>query len=126
MNLKKNLRKHDRFTKRLETTFALGDLKYRGISSDLSETGLFIRTQHGLVPGSVIDIEVYLPNGELSRMRGVVRRTTKAPVAVSSIVKNGMGVELVEMDSTYRDFLRSVGIISNLSPPGQAGEKDET
>lgn len=92
-----------RHTKRLELTFAAGDSKFTGISSDLSGGGLFIRTQHGLTPGTQIDIEIYLPDGKRSRLRGVVRRTIKTPL---SIVKNGMGIELIEKDQSYLDFLR--------------------
>jgi len=96
-----------RFTKRLELTFSSGDSKFTGISSDLSEGGLFIRTQHGLTPGSLIDIEIYLPNGEVGRLKGIVRRTVKAPLAM---VKNGMGVELVERNQSYLEFLKNYGI----------------
>ncbi len=93
-----------RFTKRLEVTFSSGGLKYRGISSDLSAGGLFIRTQHGLTPGSVIDIEVYLPEGKASILKGIVRRTVKTPLNMG---KNGMGVELIERDANYIEFLKN-------------------
>ncbi len=93
-----------RFTKRLEVTFTSGGLKYRGISSDFSSAGLFIRTQHGLTPGSVIEIEVYLPDGKVSLLKGVVRRTIKTAL---SMLKNGMGVELVERDPNYLEFFKN-------------------
>lgn len=102
-------RKNTRITKRLETLFSSGDLQYRGISSDLSENGLFIRTQNGFVPGTPIDIEVYLPNNSTCQMRGVVRRTVKNSL---SLVKNGMGVEIVGGDPCYFEFLRSIGCIA--------------
>ena len=93
-----------RFTKRLEVTFSSGGSKYRGISSDLSAGGLFIRTQNGLTPGNVIDIEIYLPEEKVCHLKGVVRRTVKTSF---SLVKNGMGIELIERDSTYLDFLKA-------------------
>lgn len=101
-------RKHQRFTKRLETTFASGDSRYRGISSDLSEGGLFIRTQNGLIPGTTVDIEIFLPDNTVCRMKGTVRWTMKDPLARGS--KNGMGIEIIEQDPRYLDFLRSKGI----------------
>lgn len=91
-----------RFTKRLEVTFSSGGSKYRGISSDVSASGIFIRTQHGLTPGSVIDIEIYLPEGKIAHVKGVVKRTVKAPL---TMVKNGMGVEFTEKDSSFLEFL---------------------
>jgi hypothetical protein len=96
-----------RIIKRLETTFSSGDLKYRGISSDLSASGLFIRTQHGFVPGSIVDIEIYLPDGKICILKGTVRRTVKT--GMSSLFKDGMGVELIEKDSNYKEFLKSIG-----------------
>lgn len=93
-----------RFTKRLELTFTSGGSKYRGISSDLSAGGLFIRTQNGLTPGNVIDIEIYLPEDKVGRLKGIVRRTVKTPL---TMVKNGMGVELIERDPNYLEFLKN-------------------
>jgi hypothetical protein len=93
-----------RFTKRLEVTFSSGESKYTGISSDLSTGGLFIRTQHGLTPGSLVDIEVYLPEGKTGILKGIVRRTVKTPLTA---VKNGMGIELIERDSHYLEFLKN-------------------
>ncbi|HXX56630.1 MAG TPA: PilZ domain-containing protein [Thermodesulfovibrionales bacterium] len=104
-----------RIIKRLETTFSSGDSKYRGISSDLSASGLFIRTQHGLVPGSIVDIELYLPDGKICILKGTVRRTVKT--GMSSLFKDGMGVELIEQDSNYREFLKS------LDSPGEKYER---
>lgn len=94
-----------RYTKRLETTFSSGGLFFRGISSDLSAGGLFIRTQHGFVPGTIVDVEVYLPNNTVARLKGIVRRTVKTTMPG---VKNGMGIELIERDANYLEFLRTV------------------
>ena len=96
-----------RFTKRLEVTFSSGGLKYRGISSDLSAGGLFIRTQNGLTPGSLIDIELYLPEGKAGLLKGIVRRTVKTPL---TMLKNGMGIELIERDPNYLEFLKNFDI----------------
>jgi Tfp pilus assembly protein PilZ len=98
-------RKSKRVTKRLEVTFSSGGLQYTGISSDLSTGGLFIRTQNGLMPGSEVEIEIYLPQHKLGRVKGVVRRTVKTSL---SMIKNGMGVELTEKDQNYVDFVKSI------------------
>src|SRR6266498_2503650 len=100
----KQVQRYKRFTKRLEATFSSGNLRFRGISSNLSENGLFIRTQHGLKPGSIIDIEIFLPDGLQSRLKGEVMRTVKTSL---STIKNGMGIELIEKDKNYLEFLRN-------------------
>jgi hypothetical protein len=105
-----------RFTKRLEVTFSSGGSKYRGISSDLSADGLFIRTQNGLAPGNMIDIELYLPEDKVANIKGVVRRTVKTSL---SLVKNGMGVEITERDSYFLDFLKHFDIADKTEDTAQ-------
>lgn len=105
-----------RFTKRLEVTFTTDESKFRGISSDLSARGLFIRTQHGLNPGNVVDIEVYLPDGKIAHLQGVVRRTVKT----LSAIKNGMGIEVTERDENYLDFLRNFDMLESPAPEEEA------
>ena len=96
-------RQHKRYTKRLETEFRFGNMTFRGISSDLSEQGLFIRTQHGFVPGTTINVRLQLPDGTTSEIEGKVRRTIKTNL---KCVKNGMGVEILRSDSSYDRFIR--------------------
>lgn len=102
-----------RFTKRLEVTFTSNRSTFRGISSDLSAGGIFIRTQNGLTPGTTVDIEVYLPDGKVGHLQGIVRRTVKTAL---SVVKNGMGVELVQRDQNYLEFLRKFDMLECPSP----------
>ncbi len=106
-------RQSRRFTKRLEVTFSANGSKHRGISSDLSSGGLFIRTQNGLTPGSLLDLEVYLPDNKVGQLKGIVRRTTKTAL---SVIKNGMGVELIDRDQNFLDFLGKFDMLENQSP----------
>jgi len=100
-------RKHQRtprFTKRLEATFRAEPFSYRGILSDISENGLFIRTNHGFAPGTLVDIEIIMPDDQVSRLKGIVRRSIKTPL---SSKKNGMGIELTKKDTAYINFFKS-------------------
>ena len=96
--------RHPRFTKRLEVTFSSGGLSYKGIVSNMSANGLFIRTNRGFAPGTVLDVHVVMPGNTISSLRGIVRRTVKAPVTPA---KNGMGIELTERDGAYIQFVDS-------------------
>ena len=109
-------RKHKRYTKRIETEFNSGEMHFRGISSDLSEKGLFIRTQHGFVPGTRINIKLRLPDGSTAQLMGVVKRTVKTHL---HLVKNGMGIEVVESDNNYVKFVREelIGLTDKTSKP---------
>lgn len=94
-------RRHGRFVRRLETEFSAEGKNYRGISSDLSRSGLFIRTNHAFSIGTLLDILIHLPDGT-SQLKGAVRRALKTPVVS---LKNGMGIELTEKDASYTKFL---------------------
>jgi len=91
--------------KRLETIFTAGGVTRRGITSDVSEGGLFIRTRYGLVPGSALSIEIYLPDGTISKVKGIVKRSVRTPI---STIKNGMGVEIIERDSAYMNLVDEI------------------
>ena len=97
-------RQHHRFTKRLEVKFSSGEQTFIGISSNLSESGLFIRTKRCFVIGSIIDIELVMPDGQLSHLKGRVARATKTSMAS---FKNGMGIELIEKDTAYLNYLKN-------------------
>jgi hypothetical protein len=102
-----------RFTRRCEAEFTARDVTNRGIASDFSINGLFIRTNHPLPADSVIDIVVHLPDGSVSYLRGKVKRANKpsfgrvigTPIKA---YKNGMGIELTMKDSNYLHFIRSL------------------
>jgi ribosomal protein S27E len=94
--------RHPRFTKRLEVTFSSGGLSYKGILSNLSANGLFIRTNRGFVPGTILDIQLMMPGDKASSLKGIVKRTVKATVTPT---KNGMGVELISRDETFINFI---------------------
>ncbi|NOX21250.1 MAG: hypothetical protein GXO99_08365 [Nitrospirae bacterium] len=64
---------------------------------------MFIRTHHGFVPGTTIEIKLYLPDGSIAKLKGIVRRTIKTP---HYFIKNGMGVELIETDDNFKNFLK--------------------
>jgi hypothetical protein len=105
MEKERGYQRHPRFTKRLEVTFRSGEFNYRGILSNISENGIFIRTNRGLAPGTTLDIELLLPERKVSFLKGIVRRTIKTPF---SNMKNGMGVELTDKDSLFMNFVKQI------------------
>jgi hypothetical protein len=103
MERDKEYKRTKRFTKRLEVTFSSGVLSYRGILSNVSVSGLFIRTNRGFAPGTTVDIELMLPDNTVSSLKGIVRRTIKTPITT---MKNGIGVELIRQDAKYQNFIK--------------------
>lgn len=98
MARERGYQRHPRFTRRLEVTFISGGLSYKGILSNLSANGLFIRTNRGFAPGTEVEIQLMMPGDKISSIKGIVRRTVKAPVTPA---KNGMGIELITRDEAY-------------------------
>ncbi len=98
-------RKHLRVIKRLETEFSSEGLCFRGISSDMSESGLFVRTSKPFSPETMIDLTLHLPDNTLSRLKGVVRWAVKMGLVSE---KDGMGVEIVQSDRNFIDFLNTL------------------
>ena len=98
-------RKHPRFIKRLETRVSINQASSWSISGDLSESGLFIRTNRGYNVGTPIDIELSLPGNRVSFLKGIVRRTIRTPIPT---MRNGMGIEIIEKDEIFRDFVKSI------------------
>lgn len=100
---RKRIQRSHRFTKRLEVKFSSGGDTYKGILSNLSHDGLFIRTNRGFASGTTIDIELVLPDGTISFLKGIVRWVEKTHLAI----KNGMGIELIEKDTAFINFIKS-------------------
>jgi Tfp pilus assembly protein PilZ/ribosomal protein S27E len=97
-------RRHKRLIKRIEVEFCYENKNYRGIASNFSLQGLFIRTVHPFVADTKVDILLNLPDGSKSNIKGVVKNATKTKI---TSLRNGMGIELTEKDTNYINFIIS-------------------
>jgi hypothetical protein len=98
-------RQHRRYISRCEIEFSKNGTNYRGISSNLSLKGLFIKTRNPFTEHTVMNMIVHLPNGAIAKLKGVTRRAVRNPI---NNQKNGMGIEIIEKDSHYLDFINSI------------------
>ena len=103
-------RKHKRIVKRLETEFSAGGAGFRGISSDVSASGLFVRTSKPFSPDTLVDLTIHLPGNMVSRLKGRVRWASNIGQMSG---RNGMGIEIIEKDQNFVNFLNT------LLPPGE-------
>jgi len=71
------------------------------------------------VPDTLIDIVIHLPGASDVRLKGRVRRTFSNPV------KNGMGIEIIENDPRYINFIKSV-FPDVHEEPASGGAKPDT
>lgn len=102
-----------RFTVHCEAEFTAGDISNRGVASDFSISGLFLRTNHPLADDTVVDIVLHLPDRSVSSLQGKVKRAMKT--SMGKVIgrpikeyKNGMGIELTKKDVHYLNFIRSL------------------
>ncbi len=98
----------ERFVDRCEIEFVADGQKYRGISSNFSENGLFIRTEALFVPGTIIDISVHLPHGSISKLKGRVARVLKSANGEGTSLEDGIGVAIIGNEPSYYSFIRSL------------------
>ena len=94
-----------RIFKRLEVFFSHNGVRVRGITSNFSENGMFIRTKKGLQPGSRLECELKLPSGETLVLHGIVARTIKTRF---QDIKNGMGIHFPDADPKYIVFVKTL------------------
>jgi uncharacterized protein (TIGR02266 family) len=98
-------RRHRRIIKRLNTEFSSEGSSFRGTSSNLSESGLFLRTIKPLPVDTQVEVSIHLPDNTVSKLKGTVRWSLKSSQRTSS--RSGMGIEISENDHHYVNFLNS-------------------
>jgi hypothetical protein len=103
-------RKENRIEKQLYVVLHLESKMVRGLLNDFSENGLFIKCNQDFPIGTVIDVEIFMPDKNNSLLRGIVRRKIEMP---ESHRKYGLGIELMEKDIVYRHFLKSFNVQAN-------------
>jgi len=99
-------RKAVRIVKRLEVKFHTAG-ENTAITCDLSENGLFIRTNKGVDAGNVINIKLHLPNMQELFLTGRVVRSIKDS-AITGGSKNGMGIQLINPPQDYINYVHSL------------------
>ncbi len=95
-------RKNKRFTTKLYVKLNSVTKTFWGVLDEISENGLFIRSNQGFTLDAVIDIEIFMPDNIIILLKGVVRRITEWPEQPR---KFGIGIELIKKDAIHKDFL---------------------
>jgi len=91
--------------KRLAIKFCVNHKIFMGMSGNLSDYGIFIKTNRNFAIDSPIDIELLLPGKQTAFLKGIIKRTAKANL---SAVNNGIGIQIIENDKAFMDFVKSI------------------
>jgi len=92
-----------RHTKRLPVLFSSGESEFIGTTSNLSLTGLFIRTRKAFSPGTLLKIILEVDKDKKINLEGEVAWSLKTGIAD---FKNGMGVKLRNIPQTYEELIK--------------------
>jgi len=112
-------RQYERLSMKLHAKLSADSIVSWGLLTDVSENGLFIKSNRDFTMGKAIDIELFMPDNNNSLLRGVIRRKIELP---DSHRKYGLGIELTEKDIVYRYFLRSLK--GKIKTPMQTPERN--
>lgn len=96
-------REAKRKIKRLPVTFSCKTEEYIGISSNISTTGIFIRTRKPFNTGLPVNLVLELDENTKIPLSGVISR---AKIKTKFETSNcGIGIQLTEAPEAYKDFL---------------------
>ena len=103
----KHGRKSERIFRRLEVTY-LTDTEHCAITSNISETGIFIRTLKKFQPGTVLNLRLLPPNSPEMPLKGEVVRITPAESRMMGTRKGGIGIHLIDPPPAYINYVKSM------------------
>ncbi len=88
-------RRHPRYKFEVEVNIHSEHMFFTGLTNDISEGGLFIRTYNIMPVGSELDIKLKLPGmKEAEIVQGTVRWVRKPDDTISADLPIGMGVQI--------------------------------
>ncbi len=97
----------NRVFKKLEVKFITSS-ENTAITSNLSETGIFISTRRGVTPSNVLNIKLNLPNAQSLALKGKVVRKMNLMTGQAGEAESGMGIQLISPPHDYIDYVHSL------------------
>ena len=104
-------RRHKRIDMKCAVSFSSGGGTYDGTTENVSIDGMLIKTANVFPPGTMLSLEVRLPEGAASRVNGVVRRLSNHSATGSlgstfaGAGQDKMGIEITGRDTQYIQFV---------------------
>lgn len=98
-------RKHERYATKLKVKINSGGLSFWAITSDISKKGLRIIGNQEFPVNMVLHLDLIMPDGPVSFIKGIVRYVKETH---QSKRRFGLGIEITDDDSTFRDYLKEL------------------
>ena len=93
-----------RFRYRVTCDLVIGENRHGAIVTDLSASGLYVRTQHKIGPGKRVRLVLHEPEGELEVDAQVVREHRMSRHHTTGI-PSGLGVRIMAAPEAYFQLL---------------------
>ena len=100
---KPEIRRVTRSVARIPATFLCGTTHGNGYIKNLSQEGLFLRTDMLPAKGDSVSVSFFVPDGSKIQVFGTLRWTT-AQLAPSEEVKPGFGMHIDQWNDAYLRF----------------------
>lgn len=99
----------NRYKKRLSVRYGADAPNQLAFSEDVSDHGIFIKTGKVYPLGTILQIEITLPDDEYVFFEGMVRWSKKIPPQLlSKVQKAGLGIQITRFiagQAAYREFV---------------------
>ncbi len=101
-------RNKGRIGKRLFVRFGTEKAERVGFTDDISSDGLFIKSNGVFPPGTILRIELTLPDQRIIRLVGRVMWSKQVPPSLIRYTKkSGIGIRITETNEEYKQFMES-------------------
>ena len=94
-----------RLRKRLMVRYGVDEANKMGFTKNISETGIFIRTNTVFRPGTTVHVQVQFPERTFSYW-GRVAWAKQVPTQLAHVLECGMGVSFIEPPGDWLEFYR--------------------
>jgi hypothetical protein len=95
-----------RAKKRVMVRYGLEKPDRTGFTKNVSETGLYIKTNNVLKPGLTIQIELHFPDRKFSMWARVVW-AKKVPPQLAHVLECGMGICFIDPSPEWVEYFRA-------------------
>lgn len=102
-----DLRDETRHRKRVSVRFGTDQTNRIAFTDDISAQGFFIKSGIVLNPGTLLQVELTLPDQSVVQLEARVRWAKKVPPSMIRRIRGGMGMKIhrfLQGESAYRDF----------------------
>ena len=101
-------RNKNRQIRRLPVQYGKTAYDHEAFTSNLSPTGLFLRTMAAFPSGTRVQVRLTLPDGRVLELAGAIMWARKTAPQLAESMKSGMGVRLDPSAPAYVAYLEFV------------------